>query len=146
MLSTTSQYALRALLVLAAEPAERLVPGKDMARLAQIPSNYLSKIMITLAGAGLVEAARGSNGGYRLRRPADQIHLIEVVSLFDRQLTPKACFLGVRAECSDHDPCTAHMAWKTVKAELVEFLDGATLDKISGPTLKKARPPRRKSA
>ncbi len=145
MLSTTSQYALRALLVLAAEPAERLVLGKDMARLAQIPSNYLSKIMITMAGAGLVEATRGSNGGYRLRRPADQIHLIEVVGLFDRQVAPKSCFLGVRAECSDCDPCTAHMAWKIVKAELIQFLEGTTLDKISGVPFEKARAAKRKS-
>jgi Rrf2 family protein len=135
MLSTTARYALRALLVLASEPAERLVLGKDMARLAQIPGNYLSKIMITLAGAGLVEATRGSNGGYRLSRPAHQIRLIEVVGLFDRQITPKACFLGVKTECSDSDPCTAHMAWKTVKAELLEFLEGTTLDRISSVSL-----------
>lgn len=145
MLSATSQYALRALLVLATEPAERLVLGKDMARLAQIPSNYLSKIMLTLAGAGIVEAARGSNGGYRLRRPADQVRLIEVVSLFDRQITPTSCFLGVRSECSDCDPCTAHMAWKSVKAELSRFLEGTTLDKISSVSLPKARLPRRRS-
>lgn len=146
MLSTTAQYALRALLVLASEPAERLVLGKDMARLAQIPANYLSKIMITMATAGLVEATRGSNGGYRLSRPADQIHLIEVVGLFDRQVAPKSCFLGVKAECSDCDPCTAHMAWKSVKSELVHFLDGTTLDKISGVPFKKARPAKRKTA
>jgi Rrf2 family protein len=146
MLSTTAQYALRALLVLAAEPAGRLVLGKDMARLAQIPNNYLSKIMITMAAAGLVEAVRGSNGGYRLSRPATQIHLIDIVGLFDRQVTPKSCFLGVRAECSDSDPCTAHMAWKSVKTELVQFLEGATLDKISSVPLQKTRPSRRKSA
>lgn len=145
MLSTTSQYALRALLVLAAEPAERLVPGKDMARLAQIPSNYLSKIMITMATAGLVEAMRGSNGGYRLRRPADQVRLIEVVGLFDRQITSKSCFLGVRAECSESAPCTAHMAWKRVKAELIEFLEGTTLDKISSVPFEPARKRRRKA-
>jgi Rrf2 family iron-sulfur cluster assembly transcriptional regulator len=143
MLSTTSRYALRAMLVLAAEPADRLVPGKEMSRLAQIPGNYLSKIMITIAGAGLVEATRGSNGGYRLRRPANQIHLIEVVGLFDREIDPKSCFLGVKSECSDCDPCTAHMAWKSVKTELVHFFEATTLDKISGVPFK--MPPSSKS-
>lgn len=145
MLSTTAQYALRALLVLAAEPSERLVPGKDMARLARIPNNYLSKIMLTMAAAGLVEATRGSNGGYRLRRPAAHIHLIEVVALFDRQIAPKSCFLGIKSECSDCDPCSAHSAWKTVKTELLQFLEGATLDRLSGLPFKKPRPARRKS-
>lgn len=146
MLSTTAQYALRALLVLAAESNGRLVPGRDMARLALIPTNYLSKIMLTIAAAGFVEATRGSNGGYRLSRPANQIRLIDVVGIFDRQVAPNACFLGVRPECSDCDPCTAHMAWKSVKAELVHFLEGTTLDKISGVPFTNLKPPARKPA
>lgn len=69
MFSTTTQYALRALLILTEESSEGLVLGCDIAVRASIPANYLSKVMLTLAGAGLVEASRGSNGGYRLLVP-----------------------------------------------------------------------------
>jgi DNA-binding IscR family transcriptional regulator len=33
---------------------------------------------------GLINATRGSGGGYRLRRVPDEIFLMEVVDLFDR--------------------------------------------------------------
>ncbi len=132
MLSTTAQYALRALLVLAAEPDDRLVLGKDIAKQAGIPANYLSKIMLTLAGTGMVEAVRGSNGGYRLRNPANELLLIDVVRQFDRQCAPNDCFLGVQSECSDDAPCGAHEAWKSAKTELIKFLETTSLADISG--------------
>ena len=45
MLSATSQYALRALVRLAAEPEGAAVLGRDLARECEIPANYLSKIL-----------------------------------------------------------------------------------------------------
>jgi Rrf2 family protein len=122
---------LRALLILAAKGGARLVLGRDISKRAGIPANYLSKLMLTLAAAEVVEAVRGSNGGYRLRRPAAEIALIDIVRLFDRQLEPNACFLGLRQPCSDLTPCPAHEAWKGVKTELIQFLEGRTLADIS---------------
>jgi Rrf2 family protein len=145
MLSTTSQYALRGLLVLASEPGDRLVPGRDISWQADIPANYLSKVMWTLAGAGMVEAVRGIKGGYRLRIPPGRIALIDVVRLFDRQFAPTACFLGVRSECSDCDPCTAHAAWQKTKAALIHFMERTTLHDLSaGGGLKTAGVVRRR--
>ena len=118
-------------MLLAVESNGRLVPGKELAHKADIPANYLSKLMLTLAGAGVVEAMRGSNGGYRLRRPAATIPLIEVVRLFDRQIEPNACFLGMHALCSDQTPCPAHDAWRNVKTEMLKFLEEKTLADIS---------------
>ena len=79
VLSTTSEYALRALLLLAQSPPEQVVLGRDLAAGARIPPRYLSKIMLALRRAGLVSANRGTGGGYSLLRPAAAIHLVEVV-------------------------------------------------------------------
>src|SRR5690349_4716071 len=64
MLSTTSEYALRALTRLAAAPDGESMLGRDLAEQAGIPANYLSKIMWTLGNAGLIDATRGNHGGY----------------------------------------------------------------------------------
>src|ERR1051326_1741278 len=94
MLSITSQYALRALSQLARETTSAIV-GRDLARSAEVPANYLSQVLLTLRNAGLVETTRGSGGGYRLRRTADEIHLIDVVELFEEiSRTKPPCFLG----------------------------------------------------
>jgi len=68
VLSSTSHYALRALGRLAQEPQGRSVLGRNLAREAHVPPQYLSKIMLMLRNAGLVDAARGTRGGYRLLR------------------------------------------------------------------------------
>jgi Rrf2 family cysteine metabolism transcriptional repressor len=41
------------------------------------------QILLQLKGAGLVYSTRGSSGGYRLARPAEQISLGEVLSAID---------------------------------------------------------------
>jgi hypothetical protein len=48
MIAITAQYAIRALTELAALPPGVSAPGRDLARLAGIPQNYLSKILRTL--------------------------------------------------------------------------------------------------
>jgi Rrf2 family protein len=110
MLSVTSKYALRALTHLATLSEGETMLGKDLANRAQIPGNYLSKILWTLGSAGLISATRGSGGGYRLRRMPDEIFLMEVVDLFDRSRIEPTCFLGEDRACSDADACAAQTA------------------------------------
>ena len=94
MLSITSQYALRALSHIARQSGETVL-GRDLAHSVEIPANYLSKVLLTLRNAGLVDTTRGSGGGYRLRRSAADIRLIDVVELFeDVSRSKPSCFLG----------------------------------------------------
>ena len=127
MLSNTSHYALRALGRLAQEPHGGLVLGRNLAREAHVPSQYLSKIMLMLRHAGMVDAARGTRGGYRLTRPPAQIRLRDVVEVFEGPLDRPQCLLGVNPECSDATPCPAHPSWKRLRDAYVQFLEETTV-------------------
>src|SRR5215467_11035962 len=117
MLTTTSEYALRALAHLARQPNGDAVLGRNLACAGEIPANYLSKILLTLRNAGLVDTTRGSGGGYRLRKPAKDIYLIDVVEVFEEvSRTKPPCFLGRTRACSASNPCTAHVSWKGLQA------------------------------
>lgn len=132
MLSTTSQYALRALCDLARQSSEAVL-GRDLALSADIPANYLSKLMLTLRNAGLVDTTRGSGGGYRLRKAAKEIYLIDVVELFeDVSRTKPPCFLGRSRACSEAIPCSAHSSWKGLQAAYLKFLVSTPLSAIAG--------------
>jgi Rrf2 family protein len=132
MLTTTSQYALRALCHLARQSGEAVL-GHDLAQSVEIPANYLSKVLLTLRNAGLVDTTRGSGGGYRLRKPANEIHLIDVVELFEEiSRTKPGCFLGRTRTCSEKTPCTAHSTWRDLQAAYLEFLTSTTLSAIAG--------------
>jgi Rrf2 family protein len=130
MFSTTCEYALRALVRLAQIPNGDEILGRDLARQAEIPANYLSKILLALRNAGVLATARGTGGGYRLRKPAETIRLIDVVGLFDGARARPACLLGGK-ECSDEGACSAHASWREIRDAYVKFLESTTLASIA---------------
>jgi len=132
MFSTTSTHALRALAHLARVPAKTYVLGRDLAAAANIPANYLSKILLALRNAGLVVTSRGCGGGYRLSRPPDEISLAEVVRIFDGNRAASGCVLASADLCSDNQPCAAHEQWRPVRRVYTEFIRSTSISDISG--------------
>jgi Rrf2 family protein len=78
---------LQALSILARHP-QALNKIHDIAREGSLPEKFLRLILIELKNARFVEAVRGANGGYRLRKPASTIRLGDVVRLIDGPLCP----------------------------------------------------------
>jgi Rrf2 family protein len=133
MISTTSQYALRALIYMAGLPAGTTVLSRDLAGATQVPSNYLSKVLLALRNAGFLQSTRGAGGGYRLNKPADHIYLIDVVELFEGSKAKPTCLLNNRL-CSDETPCNAHRVWRELSMVYNGFLVTTTLAAVAGTT------------
>jgi Rrf2 family protein len=131
MFSVTAQYAVRALAHLAAQPRDVMVGGEKLSQETGIPKNYLSKILLVLGNAGIIEAIRGNAGGYRLAFAPESIPLVRIVELFERHVAKRDCLLGLRQNCSDEDPCMAHHAWRPAKEAYFSFLEETTLSDIS---------------
>ena len=116
--------------------------GRTLAREAKVPSQYLSKIMLSLRHAGFVDAVRGTRGGYRLRCSPSEIRLRDVVEIFEGPLDRPQCLLGVSPECSDSTPCPAHPSWKRLRDAYVQFLEETTIGNFisgAGPSLEGER-------
>ncbi|MFN3309436.1 MAG: RrF2 family transcriptional regulator [Anaerolineales bacterium] len=131
MLSTTSQYAVRALCYLAKLREGEAILGRDLSEKAHIPANYLAKIMLALNKSGIVEATRGPHGGYRLRKPSASITLMDIALMFDGEAAVPDCLLQRAQRCSDDHPCPAHNAWKGVREVYIQFLRSTTIELIS---------------
>lgn len=130
MISTTSEYALRALSYLASRDGNSVL-GRDLARETNVPANYLSKILLSLRRAGLVSTVRGTGGGYRLQRAASRIRLSQIVDLFDGAASREGCVLRRNNRCDDDHCCSAHREWHDVRAAYNHFLTATTLADIS---------------
>lgn len=129
MISRTAAYALQSAVILARlEPGER-ARAADMADELQLPANYLSKILNTMARAGLLRSERGPTGGFRLARPASEVAINDVIGLFEETGSTRRCFLG-RGDCSEEDSCPMHHQWKEVSAPLFDFFHNTTLAQI----------------
>ena len=59
--------------------------------LSHIPQPMASKILKTLARAGLLTSHRGAKGGYGLARPADAISVADVIAALDGPIALTAC-------------------------------------------------------
>lgn len=81
-LQLASRHALFAMMELAAQPG-RQVSAAEIAEKYRLSGNHLAKVLRRLGRAGLVEAARGIGGGYRLTADPEQITLLELVALFE---------------------------------------------------------------
>jgi Rrf2 family protein len=108
--------------------------GRDLAQQTGVPANYLSKILLVLNRAGLVEATRGTGGGYRLARPAAEISLQEIVDPVDNLARLEDCIMGLN-ECSDGDPCAMHEWWKQVRDGYLQMLRQTSLADVKATQL-----------
>jgi Rrf2 family protein len=131
MISVTAQHALRALVEMARLESTASITGRELARTASIPPNYLAKILRALGAAGLIAAARGTGGGYRLNRLPGTIRLADVVRLFDPARSASDCLMDGAHPCSDETACAAHHKWRHVKDLYVRFLDTTTLENLA---------------
>ncbi len=131
MLSTTSQHALRVLTVLACLPRGSWMLAQRLAEATCAPPKYLSKILVLLAKAGIVEAKRGIGGGYRLARPARTVSLAEVIQAVEGLNWAKSCLLAGFRACTDEDGCPAHTQFKAIRDAWLAFLTQTTLDAIA---------------
>lgn len=111
-------------------PDGESILGRQLAESANIPANFLAKIMLTLRNAGVVDATRGQGGGYRLLKSPDQITLMQVVELFDGVNARPGCFLGEKHACNDKEACSAHSGWKLVCEAYLGFMTTTTISDI----------------
>ncbi len=87
-LTSKSEYALLALIYLARSGGNNFVPVQLIASSQSIPPKFLEQILLILKRAKYVRSHRGQSGGYALAKPAELIHLAEIIRLFDGALAP----------------------------------------------------------
>ncbi len=115
MFSQTTEYALRAIVWLAARPGESI--GTDViAKATCVPAGYLSKVLQNLARADLVVSHPGRTGGFQLNRSPEDLSILEVINAINPIQRIDRCPLGRE----DHDKlCPLHRALD----EAAEFIE-----------------------
>lgn len=134
-ISQASEYATRALTYLAQRHGEGYHLARGIAEEIQVPAPFLSKILVTLVGRGVLKSQRGRGGGFRLAREPEDITMYEIVDSQEDLSRARRCLLG-QDECSDERACPMHEFWigasegwlsrlqNTTLADLVRFCEG----------------------
>ena len=133
--SAKADYAVRAVVELATRAAQgetRPVKGDAIAAAQQIPMKFCENILSELRAAGIVESRRGSEGGYWLAVPADQVRLGDLVRVIEG---PLAAVRGERPTDAEFPGASAPLrdVWVAVRAALRRVLDEVTVaDVVAG--------------
>ena len=113
MISTTAEYALRAITFLAAHPHDPKT-AVVIARETQVPVGYLAKVMYHLTKSGLVDSQRGIHGGFTLAGDSKTLRVYDVVQSIDPIVRIEQCPLGLKEH--GRDLCPLHRGLDNVMA------------------------------
>lgn len=141
-MTRTGEYALRAMIYLVQHGGEAPMPGREIAKGANIPLKYLQKILGDLTRAGILKSAPGKTGGFCIQRSANRITLQDVLAPFEREAS-NHCPFG-NTVCSDRKPCGAHAEWKKVVEAERAFLCRTTIAHVAARELSVNEPRGRK--
>jgi Rrf2 family protein len=136
MFSQTTQYAIRAVVILAYYRRCQPVGNSTLAAEAKIPPSYLAKVLQGLVKAGVVESRRGAKGGFSLARDPSSITLLDVVQAVEPIPRIRGCPLGLKSHAEML--CPVHARLDEAMAQVEAVLASATIaELLSDPV----RPP-----
>ena len=143
MLSRKAKYALRALSTLALAEPEQL-QARRIAQEAKVPEKFLETILVELRNAGIVESRRGTIGGHRLARPAEQIMVGDIVRIIDGPIAPIRCASVTAyqpcADCIDPPTCALRDLMGDVRDAMSAIIDHRSLRELALATAAKPAP------
>lgn len=133
--STRDRYALRLMVELANRGPGEYLPLKAVGDSQGISAKYLEQIVAPLAKAGLVESGRGSQGGYRLNKPAAAITAGDILRAVEGEIVPIPCLSTSTGHCPRRARCETLGFWEGLNDVINEYLDGVTLEQLRRESL-----------
>ncbi len=131
MIPQTSEYALRAVVHLAAREDADPLSAQEISDAVRAPVGYLQKILRMLARDGILLAQRGSKGGFSLAKVPTAISVLDVLRASDTAVARiERCPLGIKGHtslCSLHkllDEQLAHAERTFASTTIADLLDG----------------------
>jgi Rrf2 family nitric oxide-sensitive transcriptional repressor len=124
-LSTFSDYSLRVLMYLGAQP-DRLATIAEIAAGHGISESHLMKVVHHLGRHGLLETVRGKGGGMRLALAPQDIVLGDVIRQTENDFTLVECF-ATNATCRIQGACRLNAILDEALNAMFLVLDSYTL-------------------
>ena len=122
-----SDYALRIISTLAT--TDKVTDAKTLSESTSVTLRFTLKILHKLVQGELVSSFKGTNGGYKLRMPAEKITLKDVIELIDGPIIIARC-LDSGEGCSlnqDKTACIYHHIFDTISIDVAKKLGGITI-------------------
>src|ERR1035438_7124316 len=129
-LTRAADYAVRVMIHLAGLPPGARASRGELARAAECPEQFLSKVLQNLTRAGLVTSHRGNTGGFELPRSRRGASILEVVEAVEGPIRLNLCLTSGHA-CDRQSWCPAHIVWAEAQKAMADVLQKATIGELA---------------
>lgn len=128
MITESTKDSIRAVVYIALYREDReFISIKEIANSLNLSFYFLSKNLLKLVKAGILESFRGPRGGVNFKKDPREIKLIDIVAAIDGTSIFESCLLGFK-ECSDSNPCVVHENWASQRQKLYQMFDVSVED------------------
>ena len=131
-LSRITDYGIVLMVRLAQNPDGEARNARNLAGEADLPVPMVSKVLKTLARAGLLSSQRGSKGGYTLARSAEDISVPEMITALEGPISFTECSAHPGA-CSQESSCGVREPWQRINSAVHESLAKISLADLATP-------------
>ena len=134
--SAKADYALRALIEIAAQVDGASVSAEALGRRQDIPRGFLQSILADLRRADIVMSQRGQAGGWRLARAPESVSVADVIRAVDG---PLVSVYGVRPEAVSYNESAQELqhVWIAARSALREVFERVTIQSLVDKQLPK---------
>jgi len=135
--SAKSDYALRALIEMAARQDGRAVSAEELGRVQEIPHGFLQAILADLRKSGIVISQRGQSGGWRMGRDPETVSVADVIRAVDG---PLASVYGLRPEAVNYNGSAEVLqhVWIAARRSLRDVFEQVSIQQLADGKLPKA--------
>ena len=132
--SAKSDYALRALIEMAARADGRAVSAEELGRLQEIPHGFLQAILADLRRSGIVISQRGQSGGWRMGRAAETVSVADVIRAVDG---PLVSVYGLRPESVSYNDAARVLqhVWIAARRSLRDVFEEVSIQQLADGVL-----------
>jgi FeS assembly SUF system regulator len=117
-----ADYGIVLLTHMAMDAPGAMRTAQELAERSRVPLPTTSKLLKSLARAGLVVSHRGRNGGYGLARDADRISVAEVIAAIEGPIGLTECGTGTEGACDMEPWCAAKGRWAPINQAIERAL------------------------
>jgi Rrf2 family protein len=129
-LTRAADYAVRVMIHLAGQPPGTRASRGELARAAECPEQFLSKVLQSLTRAGLVISHRGNTGGFELPEARSATPLLDVVQAIEGPVRLNLCLTGEHA-CERQERCPAHGVWAEAQVAMLSVLQSVSIGNLA---------------
>jgi Rrf2 family protein len=129
-LTRAADYAVRVMIHLAGLPPGMRASRGELARAAECPEQFLSKVLQSLTRAGLVISHRGNTGGFELPEAHRGATMLNVVQAIEGPVRLNLCLTSDRT-CSRQEWCPAHDVWAEAQKAMLGVLQSVSIDNLA---------------